>query len=257
MKLSFESGVVIVVGGSGGIGEQIARAFASEGLPVAITYNANGTKASAVKASIAAEGGTCDCHQVDLANSQQVAHLFEAVASKMGAIGHVIYAAGPHFSFEFIGRIPDAEWSRVIDADVKGGFHVIQNAVKAFRSQRSSGSIVAITTAAVERVPVKDILSAAPKAAVEMLVRGVAKEAGRYGIRANCIAPGWINVGIGKRGLEEKLDEAAREQIRTQSIPLQRIGAADDIVNAALFMSSREGSYITGQSLAIDGGLQL
>jgi NAD(P)-dependent dehydrogenase (short-subunit alcohol dehydrogenase family) len=109
----------------------------------------------------------------------------------------------------------------------------------------------------VERVPVRDIMSAAPKAAIEMLIRGVAKEAGRFGIRANCIGPGWVNAGLGKKSLEEKLDEKSREAIRKQTIPLQRFGEADDIAYAALFLCSQQAAYITGQSLAVDGGLQL
>jgi NAD(P)-dependent dehydrogenase (short-subunit alcohol dehydrogenase family) len=114
-----------------------------------------------------------------------------------------------------------------------------------------------VITCAVERVPVRDIMSAAPKAAIEMLIRGVAKESGRFGIRANCVGPGWILAGLGKKGIEEKLDQKQRDAILKQTIPLQRFGEGDDIANAALFLCSQQANYITGQSLAVDGGLQL
>ena len=99
-------------------------------------------------------------------------------------------------------------------------------------------------------------MSAAPKAAIEMLIRGVAKESGRFGIRANCVGPGWINAGLGKAAIQDKLDDKTRESTR-RLVPLQRFGEADDIAWAVLFLVSRQASYITGQSLAVDGGLQL
>jgi NAD(P)-dependent dehydrogenase (short-subunit alcohol dehydrogenase family) len=253
--LTFDAGAVIVVGGSGGIGEGIARRFAGAGMHVIITYYSNEAKAISVKSEIEAAGGRCDCRRVDVARDTEVEDLFAAAKQEHERIGHVIYAAGPSVDFAFIGAIPDEQWRHVIDSDLNGAFYLIQNAVKAFRAQ-GGGNLVAVITAAVERVPVKDALSAAPKAAIEMLVRGVAKEAGRFGIRANCVGPGWINAGLGKKGLEEKLDEKTREATRRQ-IPLQRFGAADDIAWAALFLCSREANFITGQSLAVDGGLQL
>jgi NAD(P)-dependent dehydrogenase (short-subunit alcohol dehydrogenase family) len=128
--------------------------------------------------------------------------------------------------------------------------------VRCFRAQGGSGSVTAVITSAVERFPLKDALSAAPKAAIEMLIRGVAKESGRFGIRANCVGPGWINAGLGKTAIQDKLDEKTRETTR-RLVPLQRFGEADDIAWAVLFLASRQAGYVTGQSLAVDGGLQL
>ncbi len=253
--LTFDAGAVIVIGGSGGIGEGIARRFAAAGVPVVITYYSNEAKANAVKSDIEAAGGRCECRRVNVAQAEEVNSLFAAFRKEHERIGHVVYAAGPSVDFAFLGSIPNELWRSVIDSDLNGAFYLIQNAVQVFREQ-GGGNLVAVITAAVERVPVKDALSAAPKAAIEMLVRGVAKEAGRFGIRANCVGPGWINAGLGKKGLEEKLDEKTREATRRHT-PLQRFGTADDIACAVLFLCSREASFITGQSLAVDGGLQL
>lgn len=257
ITLGFDDGAVVVAGGSGGIGEAIARGFAAAGLPVAITYHSSEAKAAAIKADIEAEGGRCQIHRVDLAKADEVEAFVASAQSTYGRIGHVVYAAGPHFDFNFVGMIPNEQWHHVVNADINGAFHLIQAAVRTFRAQGKGGNLLAVITSAVERVPVADLMSAAPKAAIEMLMKGVAKESGRFGIRANCIGPGWINAGLGKKGLEEKLDEKTREQIRTKTIPLQRFGDADDIAYAALFLCSQQAKFITGQSLAVDGGLQL
>jgi NAD(P)-dependent dehydrogenase (short-subunit alcohol dehydrogenase family) len=256
MTLDFAPGAVIVAGGSGGIGAGICKRFAAAGLPVSFTYHSSEEKARVLKQEIEAAGGRCYYEQADLSVPADVERLFENTATQFGRIDHVVYAAGPHFEFNFIGSIPNDEWSHVVDADIKGAFHVIQSAVRSFRHQ-GGGNLIAVITCAVERVPVKDIMSAAPKAAIEMLIRGVAKESGRFGIRANCVGPGWILAGLGKKGIEEKLDEKQRNAILKQNIPLQRFGEADDIANAALFLCSKQANYITGQSLAVDGGLQI
>jgi NAD(P)-dependent dehydrogenase (short-subunit alcohol dehydrogenase family) len=100
-------------------------------------------------------------------------------------------------------------------------------------------------------------MSAAPKAAIEMLVRGVARESGRFGIRANCVGPGWIDTGLGRAAMEEQLDQATRDKIINQTIPLRRMGQAEDIGWATLFLCSQQAGFISGQSLAVDGGAQV
>jgi NAD(P)-dependent dehydrogenase (short-subunit alcohol dehydrogenase family) len=255
-ELNFESGAAIVAGGSGGIGAAICRRFSAAGVPLVFTYHRNEAKARLLQEDIERTGVRCGCKRVDLSVAAQVGTLFAEARAQYGRVSHVIYAAGPRFEFNYIGSIQDIDWKEVINADLNGAFHLIQEAVRCFRSQSGGGNLVAVITSAVERVPIKDAMSAAPKAAIEMLIRGVAKESGRFGIRANCVGPGWISAGMGKEAIEGKLGEKAREDTR-RLIPLQRFGDADDISWAALFLCSRQAGYITGQSLAVDGGLQL
>lgn len=255
--LHFPNGAVLVAGGSGGIGAGICRAFAAAGISVEFTYHGNREKAEALAEELVASGVGAVATQLDLADSAAVTRWVEAARSRHERMAHVVYAAGPHFDFNFIGRIPDEQWHAVVNADINGAFHLAQASIRAFRAQGDGGNLVAVITSAVERVPVADIMSAAPKAAIEMLMRGVAKESGRFGIRANCVGPGWINAGLGKKGLEEKLDEKTREHIRKTTIPLQAFGEAEDIANTVLFLCSKQARYITGQSIAVDGGLQL
>jgi NAD(P)-dependent dehydrogenase (short-subunit alcohol dehydrogenase family) len=90
-----------------------------------------------------------------------------------------------------------------------------------------------------------------------MLVRGVARESGRFGIRANCVGPGWIDAGLGSAAMAEQLDAATRDKIINQTIPLRRMGQAEDIGWATLFLCSQQAGFISGQSLAVDGGAQV
>jgi NAD(P)-dependent dehydrogenase (short-subunit alcohol dehydrogenase family) len=256
LDLTFDPGVALIAGGSGGIGAGICRRFAAAGITVVYTYHNDEDKARALQQEITAAGGACEYERMDLAVAAEVTALMEKVRARHGRIAHVVYASGPHFEFNFIGSIPDADWRRVVNTDLNGAFNLIQAAVRCFRDQGPGGSLTAVITSAVERFPLKDALSAAPKAAIEMLIRGVAKESGRFGIRANCIGAGWINAGLGKAAIQDKLDEKTREATR-RSVPLQRFGEADDMGWAAVFLASRQASYITGQSLAVDGGLQL
>lgn len=253
--LSFDDGAVLIAGGTGGIGSATATLFAASGVPVVITYNRNADAAATQTLEIEAAGGRCEAHQLDLTDAAAVEALTTDVRERYGRLAHVVYAAGPAFRFNYIGGIPDDDWHRVLDTDVNGAFHLIQSAVRAFRGQ-DGGNLVAVITAAVERVPSGDIMSAAPKAAIEMLVRGVARESGRFGIRANCVGPGWIDAGLGAAAMAEQLDEAKRDRIISQTIPLKRMGQADEIGWAVLFLCSRQAAFISGQSLAVDGGAQ-
>lgn len=254
--LSFDDGLAVVAGGSGGIGAAIARAFGAAGVPVLLSFLHNADGAAAVRADIESGGGSCEVFRCDLTRPDEAEALLATARSAHRRVAQVVYAAGASFDFGFIGEIPDDDWARVVDTDVKGAFHLTQSAVRAFRAQ-DGGNLVAVTTAAVGRVASGDILSAAPKAAVETLVRGVAKEAGRFGVRANCVQPGWIDAGLGKRALDELLDERRREKVRTEVIPLRRFGDPDEVAWATLFLCSRQAGFITGQSLAVDGGAQI
>jgi NAD(P)-dependent dehydrogenase (short-subunit alcohol dehydrogenase family) len=257
MTLDFDGRLAVVAGGSGGIGAAVCRRFARSGLPVVFTYHRNEARALQIKREVEGDGGRCDFVRANLSVAEEVEHLFRWAIERYGSVGHVVCAAGPTLEFNYIGDIAEARWVEVVSADLTGAFHLIQCAVRNFRAGGLGGNLVAITTSAVKRVPIKDALSAAPKAGVEMLIRGVAKECGRFGIRANCVGPGWIDAGMGKHALESVLDTAGREALRTRTIPLGRFGTAEDVADATAFLCSRQASFISGQSLAVDGGAQV
>jgi NAD(P)-dependent dehydrogenase (short-subunit alcohol dehydrogenase family) len=250
---NFVKGIAIVAGGSGGIGSAICVGLAREGSDVLLTYNSNRDAAEKAAEGVRALGRKAEIAQLKLDDPDAVAKLVDNAAARFGRIHSVVYAAGPGLHMSLISQLSPQEWARVINSDVNGCFNLVHASIPHLKG---GGSLVAVITAAVERVPARDICSAAPKAAIEMLIRGVAKEEGRNGIRANCVGPGWVDAGLGRQVMEKELTEQQIENIR-RAIPLKRVGQPEEIAEAVLFFLSSKASFITGQSLAVDGGMQI
>ncbi|WP_323039730.1 SDR family NAD(P)-dependent oxidoreductase [Gemmobacter sp.] len=246
--------LALVAGGSGGIGAAICRALAAEGHDIALTYRGNQARAAQVVADCRALGADARADAVDLTDAAALRAHVDLLAHH-APLRSVVYAAGPKLSFGYTSRIAPDEWLRVMLADTGGCFNLIHACVPHLKAA-GGGSLVALITAAVERVPSQDVLSSAPKAAIEQLMRGIAKEEGRFGIRANCVGPGFILAGMtedmfGREGLGD-----FQESIR-RSLPLKRFGRAEEVADCVAFLCSDRAAYITGQSIAVDGGLQL
>ena len=142
-----------------------------------------------------------------------------------------------------------------MDWDVNGFFHVIHAALPHLRD--SQGSIVFVSSAGLKRFPPGDVLSVAPKGAIEALMRGIAREEGRYGVRANNVAVGVVDAGMFPKLVER--GELTQEWIdaATRNTPLRRFGTPGEIADAAVFLASARARYITGQTLFVDGGYTL
>ncbi|GAA0949002.1 hypothetical protein GCM10009558_064820 [Virgisporangium aurantiacum] len=151
-----------------------------------------------------------------------------------------------------LSRVTPEQFRDQLTADAVGFFTLVSAVLPALRESR--GSLVAVTTAATRRYPVRDGLSAGPKGAIEALVRGIAAEEGRFGVRANCVGPGMTTDGMAVRLIANgDLDDAALDAARN-NIPLGRFGTADDVAAAVTFLASEQARYITGQKLDVDGG---
>jgi NAD(P)-dependent dehydrogenase (short-subunit alcohol dehydrogenase family) len=249
----FAEGVAIVTGGSGGIGRAIALTLASAGSDVVLTYGRNKAAADEVAAQIRDMGGKADVAALAIEDADQVRGFVDGVMARHGSLHSVVYASGPSLRMQLIADIDPKAWARVVAVDINGCFNLVHATLPHVRKAR--GAYVAVITAAVERVPARDIQSAAPKAAIEMLLRGVAKEEGRHGVRANCVGPGWIAAGLGQHVMDNELTPEMIDRI-VKAIPLRTMGQAQDIADAALFLLSSRARFITGQSLAVDGGMQ-
>lgn len=248
-------GVALVTGGSGGLGSAVAILLARRGADVAITYRSNADRAAEVVAAIDAAGGRGSAHCLDATDADGAAALVETVAA-VGAAGGglhtLVHAAGPLIPQRHLSRFAPHDLTAQMTEEIAGFFNVAQPALPHLR--RTKGSIVAITTAATKRYPVRDGLSAAGKGAVEQLCWGLAAEEGRFGIRVNCVGPGMTTAGMAEQltasGDLAEVDFAAA----TANIPLRRFGDADDIAEAVCFLASSRAGYVSGQHLAVDGG---
>ncbi|WP_428312987.1 SDR family NAD(P)-dependent oxidoreductase [Hydrocarboniphaga sp.] len=246
-----KDGAALIIGGSGGLGSEISRLFARTGSAVAFNYHRNAERAQALQAELAGNGGRVLMQQAELADIAALRRLFEQCETQFGRIHSVIYASGPTVRISAIADLAPEQWAAIVDADVNGFFNLIHVAIPALR--RSRGSLVALSTAGTRRFPPLDVMSAGPKASVEMLVQGIAREEGRNGIRANCVGVGHIEAGQGLSIQQDPRGKRLAERVLAAT-PLRRMGSAEDIANAVLFFASSMASFVSGEMLCVDGG---
>lgn len=248
-------GAALVAGGSGGIGGAICRALAEQGCDVALTYNSNLAKAEAVAAQIEGAGRRAGLYQLDLRDADATRRTVDAAAGAFGGLHTVIYATGPFVHFRFISQMTSDEVQSYLTGDTMAAFNLVQAAIPHLR--RSKGSMVGITTCAAERWANQDGLSAIPKSAVNALFRGVAREEGRNGVRANLVALGIIEAGMFNQTVEKGFIDDSYLAAMRRNVPLGRTGRAEEVAAAVTFLASSRASYTTGQTLHVDGGFTI
>lgn len=248
--MEFEGKVAFVTGGSRGVGRAAAVALARRGADVAFLYRARDDEARAAADEISALGRRALPIRGDLADAASVAGAVEAAAKEFGGIDILIAAAGALFAWNHVSELPVAEWDRGVAVDLSGNFYLIRAAIPHLRARR--GAIVAVSSIAAQMCQARNVQGAATKAAVEAMVRVVAKEEARHGIRANVVAIGLTDTDMGRDAFA-RWGEAATERV-IKGIPLGRIGTAEEIAGVICFLAGPGAGYITGKVLQVDGG---
>ena len=245
--------VVLITGGSRGIGAATSRLAASRGYDVAVNYRSNRSAADAVVAECRAAGAKAVAIGGDMASEGDIAAMFEAAVGALGPLAHVVNNAGVTGRSSRLAESSADEIRICIDVNVTGAILVAREAARRLSTRHggSGGSIVNISSVAAGiGSPGEYVWYAASKGAIDALTLGLSKELADEGVRVNAVSPGMVDTEIHALSTG---DAARVERIRPM-IPMKRIGTADEIAEAVLFLMGAGASYVTGANLKVSGG---
>jgi len=239
--------VALITGASKGIGRGIAKEFANQGASVAFTYLSSVEQGEALTAELEAMNIKAKGYRSDASRTKDAEDLIQSVANDFGRIDILVNNAGITRD-NLILRMSEEQWDEVLRINLKSVYNTTKSIAKIMMKQRS-GSIINITSIVGIKGNAGQSNYAASKAGMIGFTKSMALELGSRGIRCNAIAPGFIETEMtGKLG-EEVM------QGWLNSIPLKRAGTTADVANACIFLASDLSSYITGQTIAVCGGM--
>jgi 3-oxoacyl-[acyl-carrier protein] reductase len=242
MNREFEGQVVVVTGGSRGIGRAIVEHFAAQGARVFFTYHQSDDLAAQVSAATGAQA--IKCSQADTA---AIDAAVTRIVSEAGKIDVLVNNAGISIG-QFLMLMPASDWDRVLDTNLNGAFRWCK-AVSRLMIGARRGTIINIASVAGLMGVMGQTNYAASKGALLAFSRSLAAELGSKGIRVNAVVPGFIETDM-----TAKVPRAIRER-NLERILLRRFGKPSDVAAATMFLASDEASYISGQTIIVDGGL--
>lgn len=246
MKL-LEGKVAIVTGASRGIGKAIAQIFVDQGATVCFTYMSSAEKAKALEDELSAKGGTVKGFKSDAGDFDAAQKLIDDVVAEFGRIDILINNAGITRD-NLLMRMSEEQWDEIMAVNLKSVFNLTKAVLKPMLKARA-GSIINMSSVVGVKGNAGQANYAAAKAGVLGFTKSIALELGSRNIRCNAIAPGFIETEM-TGALDEKTVQGWRE-----AIPLKRGGTPEDVANLCVFLGSDMSTYITGQTINVDGGM--
>ncbi len=240
----------LVTGADSGIGQAIAITFGREGADVLVHYGNDAEGAQRTAEQIRGNGGSADKVQADLADPNNARMLFIETLERLGTLDVLVNCAGTGAEVEDSLSTPLDDFVRVLNIDLVSPWALVQAAGK-HMSERGSGSIINITSVHEEIPSPGGVAYDAAKGGLRNVTRTMALELAPKGVRINNIAPGMIATPM----TAEKLEDPEQAEQSTSRIPMGRPGHPQEIANVALLLASDDGSYVTGSSYFVDGGL--
>jgi 3-oxoacyl-[acyl-carrier protein] reductase len=240
--------VAIVTGGAQGIGAAIAQRFAAEGASVAVV-DINLEKAHETTENVRSLGVEAEAYHVDVANTEEVKNVVSDIVKRFGRVDLLVNNAGITRDGLLL-TMSEQDWDLVIAVNLKSIFNFTKAVARQMIKQKS-GSIVNVSSVVGLRGNPGQINYSASKAGVIGATKSSAKELASRNIRVNAVCPGYIQTAM-----TEQLDEKAKQAL-LDYIPAKKLGLPADVANAALFLASDLASYVTGETLRVDGGMAM
>lgn len=243
-----------VVGATGGLGRAAALALAEDFDNIALAFRSDELKAVELADAMP---GPCRGWPVrcDLTDIGSIRTAISGTLERFGGIDALVFASGVAIEQPFVSQIEEGQWREVIETELLGLTRVVAEVLPVFRRQKG-GAFVIVVSVANYTFPPGDALSSVPKAGMEALGRAIAKEEGKFGIRANMVAPGIIDAGLGTQFIKTLYSPEVWES-QKKSIALRRFGSGEDVAQAIRFLATDRSAYITGQTIIVDGGYSL
>jgi 3-oxoacyl-[acyl-carrier protein] reductase len=246
MEMRLKDKVALITGGARGIGRSISLAFAKEGADIAI-WDVNPEEAEKTRKDIEDMGRRAVAAQVDVTDYAKVDEALNLILDKLGKVDILVNNAGITKD-NLLLRMSQAEWDAVINVNLKGTFNCIRAVSRPMIKQRSGRIISIASIIGIIGNPGQANYSAS-KAGIIALTKTAAKELSSRNINVNAVAPGFIQTAM-----TDKLPEELKQKMLA-TIPLSKFGTAEDVAAVCLFLSSNDSSYVTGQTIVVDGGM--
>mgnify|MGYP005691895839 FL=1 len=241
--------VALITGASRGIGKSIAQRFVQEGATVAFTYRSSEEKAQALEKELTASGGAAKGFKSDAGSLDESEALVKEVVEAFGTVDILINNAGITRD-TLLMRMSEDQWDDIMQVNLKSCFNLTKGVLRTMLKARS-GSIINMSSVVGIQGNAGQANYAASKAGILGFTKSVALELGSRNIRCNAVAPGFIETEM-----TDALDEGTVQGWR-DAIPLKRGGKPEDVADACVFLASDMSTYITGQTLSVDGGMRM